>query len=120
MIIAFIAVYGSITFAQSATDNCYFSIDYRTIFDGPCNEKIAEIEANFETRYEQFIFSQGISSGEDFFAYVLEQEKKKRFLLNTPTMSLHISKFIGMQSLVLAMHIVWWDLANWMKAIQGV
>ena len=75
VIIAFIAVYGSITFAQSATDNCYFSIDYRTIFDGPCNEKIAEIEANFETRYEQFIFSQGISSGEDFFAYVLEQEK---------------------------------------------
>ena len=27
VIIAFIAVYGSITFAQSATDNCYFSID---------------------------------------------------------------------------------------------
>ena len=47
VIIAFIAVYGSITFAQSATDNCYFSIDYRTIFDGPCNEKIAEIEATF-------------------------------------------------------------------------
>ena len=53
VIIAFIAVYGSITFAKSATDNCYFSIDYRIIFDGPCNETIAEIEANFETRYEQ-------------------------------------------------------------------
>ena len=75
VIIAFIAVYGSITSAQPATDNCYFSIDYETIFDGPCNETIAEIEANFETRYEQLIFSQVISSGEDFFAYVLEEEK---------------------------------------------
>ena len=27
VIIAFIAVYGSITSAQPATDNCYFSID---------------------------------------------------------------------------------------------
>ena len=49
VIIAFIAVYGSITFAKPATESCYFSIDYRTIFDGPCNETVAEIEANFET-----------------------------------------------------------------------
>ena len=37
VIIAFIAVYGSITFAQPATDNCYFSIDYSGMppFGGP-------------------------------------------------------------------------------------
>ena len=109
VIIAFIAVYGSITFAQSATDNCYFSIDYRTIFDGPCNEKI---DTNS-------LYSLKGSLLEKTFSPTY-WSKKKQFLLNTPTMSLHISKFIGMQSLVLAMHIVWWDLANWMKAIQGV
>lgn len=66
--------YAATSWAQSKTENCYFSIDYETIFNGPCNETISEIEKNFETRYEQIVFAQGISSGEEHFAYILEEQ----------------------------------------------
>ena len=39
--------YAATSWAQSKTENCYFSIDNETIFNGPCNETISEIEKNF-------------------------------------------------------------------------
>jgi hypothetical protein len=77
IIVAIATVYGAIASAEPATEHCYFSIvGYETtIFDGPCNETIAEIDANFDTRYDQLHFVQQISSGEEYFGYILEEKK---------------------------------------------
>ena len=67
-------LFGQMVWASTLEDRCYFSIDNETIFDGPCNEKLSEIEANFATSHKQFI-PQVISAGGDFSAYILEEEE---------------------------------------------
>ena len=62
------SIYGAISLAQSTTEHCYFAVDDQIIFDGPCNQEIANIEVDFATEGK----SKQITVGDDYFTYLLE------------------------------------------------